>query len=222
MAQLVRENPRVARKMIPADQESMEGQIEFTESFLGKDLASEVFKETCDFADVSTKPEVFRRGGRLVEVERRTAFFGKVEEGEEEPKGYHYSGVTKKPKPFGTGRFGRAVDRVRKEAERRLGIVFTFCIVNFYLNGKVGLGFHSDDMRDLDPKAPIVSISLGATRDMVFKHKRRTMKDIKVRLPSGSMVVMRSPLQEGWTHGIPVRKTVTGKRINLTFRVLKK
>ncbi len=202
--------------MIPVDQESTDGQIVFTERFLEKDFASEVFKELCDFADVSTKPEVFRRGGRLVEVERRTAFFAKVED-----KGYRYSGVTKKPKPFGTGRFGRAVDRVRKKVEEHFGREFTFCIANYYRYGKVGLGFHSDDETDLDRKAPIVSISLGATRDMVFKYKRSGMEDIKLPLPSGSMVEMRPPLQSKLTHGIPVRKKVTGKRINLTFRVLR-
>ena len=216
MAQLVRQNPRVAQTMIPADQEKAEGQIVFTERFLEQECASKVFKEMVKFASVSTKPEVFRRGGRLVEVDRRTAFFAKS------GKGYHYSGVTKKPKPFGTGRFGRAVDRVRAKVEAHFGHEFTFCIVNYYRDGKVGLGNHSDDETDLDRKASIVSISLGATRDMVFKHKHGVMKDIKLPLPSGSMVEMRPPLQGKWTHGIPVRKKVTGKRINLTFRVTKK
>ncbi len=214
MAVLMPQNPRVARCLIPADRESMHGQIVFTERFLGKDLASEVFKELCDFVDVSTQPEVVRRGGRAIEVKRRTAFYGK--------EGYHYSGVTKKPKPFGTGRFGRAVDRVRAKVEERFGHEFTFCLVNYYQDGKVGLGFHSDDELDLDPKAPIVSISLGATRDMVFKHKHSELADITLPLPSGSMVEMRPPLQSKWKHGIPVRKRVTAKRINLTFRVLRR
>ena len=224
MALLMPQDPRVARKMIPVDRESMHGQIEFTERFLEKDFASKEFKEMCDFADVSTDPEVVRRGGRLIEVERRTVLFGKVEEDEEEPKGYHYAGVTKKPKPFATSRFGRAADRVRTKVTSHFGGKFEFkvCFCNYYRDGKVGLGFHSDDETDLDPNAPIVSISLGATRDMVFKHKHGELADIKLPLPSGSMVVMRSPLQSKWKHGIPVRRRVTGKRINLTLRVLRR
>jgi alkylated DNA repair dioxygenase AlkB len=216
MADLLRaQNPREPRKLLPEETETTEGQIVFTEKFLPAAFATEVGREMHEFSSVSTLPEIVVRGNKRHETSRRTAFYG------DDGTSYRYTNVRKFAKPWGTGRFGRAVDRVRHKVEERTGRKFSYVLVNYYRDGDVALGYHADDEHDLDPRAPIVSVSLGASRDMLFKHKDGTHKLVKLSLPSGSMVEMHPPLQRKWKHSIPKRRGVSTWRINLTFRVLR-
>jgi alkylated DNA repair dioxygenase AlkB len=81
------------------------------------------------------------------------------------------------------------------------------------------MGFHSDDEPELGAEPTIVSMSFGATRVFVMKHK--TNKDIApVRIPlsNGSVLIMKGATQQHWVHGIEKKKTHIGPRVNLTFR----
>lgn len=87
------------------------------------------------------------------------------------------------------------------------------------------MGEHRDDERELDPTCPIASVSLGATRDLIFRHKdARTgsskiqIKPVKLELAHGSLLLMNYPTNTYWYHSLPVRKKVKMPRINLTFR----
>lgn len=55
-----------------------------------------------------------------------------------------------------------------------------------YRNGNDHIGEHRDDESELDPSAPIASISLGQRRTFVLKHKdaRKTGSD-KRNIPPG-------------------------------------
>ena len=213
MAALRRLDPRAPRELIPAA--AGRGRIVFTEKFLGAAFARAAARDMFAAAAEATRPEVVVRGGRRFELARRTAFFG---EGS-----YRYAGVAKRAAPWGTGAFGRAVDRVRRDVEARTGRTFTFAIVNYYADGNTALSYHADDETDLDPTAPIVSVSFGAARDMLFKFNAdgRGVKPLAVTLAEGSLVEMHPPLQQHCKHSIPVRKRVAGARINITFRTLR-
>jgi alkylated DNA repair dioxygenase AlkB len=216
-AQLRAQDPRVPQRLIPSDQESSEGQVVFTERGLfTRDEASKIADDMNKAKNPVLQPERVKRGGREFVLDRRTAYFG------DKDASYSYAGITRPSRAWGEGAMGRVVDRVRGRVEKRTGRHYSYCLVNYYPTGKTGLGFHADDETDLDPDAPIVSVSFGATRDMIFKHTRKELKDIKVALPSGSMVEMHPPLQSKWKHGIPPRKRVSTGRFNLTFRVLRK
>lgn len=90
-------------------------------------------------------------------------------------------------------------------------------LLNKYRDGDDYIGAHSDDEGDLHKKAYIVSISLGAERDFVFKHKE-TDERLVLPLCSGSVVLMGKNCQKKYKHSIPKRKRVKKPRINITYR----
>jgi alkylated DNA repair dioxygenase AlkB len=200
---------------IPTDRGAAEGRIGFFKDFLNEDVARALLNMMIENAEGVTKREKVKMRGRVIKVKRRTAFFGNP------GTSYRYAGFERTATPWGTGAFGTAVDVVRTAVEANTGRTFSYALVNHYEDGDAAIGYHADDEGDLDPTAPIISVSLGATRDMYFRHKTGDLPDIKLALTHGSMVEMRPPLQSRWKHAIPVRKRVKEPRFNLTFRVLK-
>ncbi len=94
-----------------------------------------------------------------------------------------------------------------------------------YNDGHDHMGEHRDDERELDPACPIASVSLGAARDFIFRHKdartgssKLQIKPVKLELAHGSLLLMNYPTNTYWYHSLPVRKKVKMPRINLTFR----
>lgn len=124
------------------------------------------------------------------------------------------------------------LDELRKSTEAATGCTFNFCLVNYYASGADSISFHSDDERFLGKDPAIASLSLGARRDFLLKHKppphRQAAdsaadgaKPLKLPLGSGDMVLMRGKTQSNWLHSIPKRtgkNQEDGGRINITFR----
>jgi len=68
-------------------------------------------------------------------------------------------------------------------------------------------------------EAPVIaSVSLGATRDFVLRHRTRPELVQSISLAHGSLLVMEGETQMHWRHCVPRRKRVSTPRINLTFR----
>jgi alkylated DNA repair dioxygenase AlkB len=82
------------------------------------------------------------------------------------------------------------------------------------------MGWHSDNEKELVELATIASISLGDSRDFVFKHKN-TKQSIRIHLESGSLLVMKGAIQDHWLHALPKTKKSKNPRMNLTFRLMK-
>ena len=106
---------------------------------------------------------------------------------------------------------------MKHQLERRTGHAYNSCLLNLYHSGDEGMGWHSDDEKELDSTAPIASVSLGARRKFAFRHKQ-DKTTVSVFLEHGSLLVMYPPIQEHWHHSLLKTKTVTDPRINLTFR----
>jgi alkylated DNA repair dioxygenase AlkB len=94
---------------------------------------------------------------------------------------------------------------------------FNSCLLNLYHDGDDGMGWHSDDEKELDASAPIASLSLGAQRKFAFRHKE-DKTTIPVYLENASVLIMRSPTQKYWQHALLKSKKVSTSRMNLTFR----
>ncbi|UYV71463.1 MYBL1 [Cordylochernes scorpioides] len=114
---------------------------------------------------------------------------------------------------------------IRDLVSELVGCQFNFVLLNRYKDGTDKIGEHRDDEKDLVPKAPIASLSLGAERDFIFRHvdARQGKADIDpvtIPLTSGSLLVMRHPTNDVWYHSLPERRNVFSPRINLTFRVM--
>lgn len=119
------------------------------------------------------------------------------------------------------------LDALRQSVESAIadGSTYNFCLVNYYATGDDSISYHSDDERFLGRNPSIASISLGAQRDFLMKHKPSqdagvSNQPMKFSLASGDMVVMRGETQSNWLHSIPKRKGGEAHkgRINITFR----
>lgn len=105
------------------------------------------------------------------------------------------------------------------EVVRRTGEDFNFALVNLYPDGNAALGWHADDERDLAAGAPIVSVSLGATR--VFALRNESTGEVRgAVLEHGSMCVMTGETQRRWKHCITKDARVKTPRVSITFRRL--
>ncbi|KAL7836447.1 hypothetical protein AOLI_G00277310 [Acnodon oligacanthus] len=117
------------------------------------------------------------------------------------------------------------LEYIRDAVTNATGQTFNFVLINRYKDGHDHIGEHRDDERELDPTCPIASVSLGAVRDFIFRHKdarvgpnKRQIKPVKLELAHGSLLLMNSPTNTYWYHSLPIRKKVKTPRINLTFR----
>ncbi|MGJ8724882.1 MAG: alpha-ketoglutarate-dependent dioxygenase AlkB family protein [Roseibacillus sp.] len=106
---------------------------------------------------------------------------------------------------------------IKNAVEEASGSRYNSCLLNLYADGDQGMGWHSDDEKELNPDANIASVSFGAERRFDFRHKQSREK-ASVFLEHGSLLIMAGATQTHWHHQIPKTKKVTTPRVNLTFR----
>jgi alkylated DNA repair dioxygenase AlkB len=95
---------------------------------------------------------------------------------------------------------------------------FNGCLLNWYRHGDDRMGWHADDEPEIDQRAPIASLSLGATRDFQLRHRKTAHLKMSLPLADGDLLVMHPGCQSRWMHSVPQRRKVQSTRINLTFR----
>jgi len=148
--------------------------------------------------------------GKRVITKRKVAWYGS------KPFQYTYSNVTKLALPW-TPELLALKDRI----EKTTGETYNSCLLNLYHDGSEGMAWHSDGEKDLKKNGAIASLSLGATRKFMFKHKT-TQEKVTFILESGHLLVMKDETQTFWVHRLPPTKVVHHPRINLTFRTIEK
>ena len=148
--------------------------------------------------------------GKSLILKRRVAWYA------DSGKSYTYSGLKKDPIPF-----TKELNSIKGKVEKETNVVFNSVLLNDYENGQVGMGWHSDDEKELGKNPTIASLSFGASRDMFFRNKNNpNLKVIKILIENGSLLVMKGKTQHFWQHSIPKRLKVKQRRINLTFRTI--
>jgi len=147
--------------------------------------------------------------GRSYDVPRLQQWFA------DEGLCYTWSGIRMAPAPWHPLLVG-----LRRRLLGLLGVDFNSALANLYRDGRDTVGWHADDEPELGEAPIIASVSLGATRDFVLRHRRRRdLATTTIPLEHGSLLVMRGPTQACWEHALPRRLRVTAPRVNLTFRV---
>ena len=127
---------------------------------------------------------------------------------------YSYSGIALEPLPW-----TNTLSRIRWVIQDFVGEQFNSVLLNYYRDHRDSMGFHSDDEKELGPTPIIASLSLGATRTFVLKHKTRPgLKPVRLELSPGSLLLMKGITQKNWKHGIDKQTKPCGPRVNLTFR----
>jgi alkylated DNA repair dioxygenase AlkB len=127
---------------------------------------------------------------------------------------YTYSGITLTPIPW----TDLLLD-IKRRIETVTAESFNSVLLNYYRDNRDSMGFHSDDEPELGRAPAIASLSLGEERTFILKHKlNRLAKPVRLRLASGSLLLMKGETQRYWKHGILKETRPCGPRINLTFR----
>jgi alkylated DNA repair dioxygenase AlkB len=126
---------------------------------------------------------------------------------------YRYSGMRFEPHAWPS-----ALANVRDRLRNELGFDFNSVLANLYRDGRDAMGWHSDDEPGLGPAPVIASVSLGATRRFVLRHRNDTARRLALELPHGSLLVMAGATQRQYRHALPRTARPVGERINLTFR----
>ena len=146
--------------------------------------------------------------GKTIPQPRLIAWYGDKE------ATYTYSGIRHDPLPWTDG-----LMEIKSRVEKVADTNFNSVLLNYYRHHRDSMGLHSDDESELGRRPIIASLSLGEERTFLFKHKtRKDVKVLRLKLASGSLLLMRGDTQHCWKHGIEKEKRPCGPRINLTFR----
>ncbi len=146
-------------------------------------------------------------GNRIV-TKRKVAWYG------DSDYLYNYSNSTKQALQW-----TKELIRLKQLVEKLTEVYFNSCLLNLYHNGNEGIGWHSDDEKILGEINIIASLSFGAERKFLFKHKQ-TKQIVSLVLEHGSLLVMKDSTQLNWLHSLPKSKKINKPRINLTFRTI--
>lgn len=146
--------------------------------------------------------------GKLIITKRKVAWYGDTD------FEYTYSNTTKRALPWTA-----ELLQLKLFVEEKSGEKFNSCLLNLYHNGDEGMAWHSDAEKDLKKNGAIGSLSFGAERKFLFKHKE-TKETVSLILEHGSLLIMKDTTQSNWLHRLPPTKVITSPRINLTFRTI--
>ncbi|MDH6250635.1 alkylated DNA repair dioxygenase AlkB [Chryseobacterium sp. H1D6B] len=146
--------------------------------------------------------------GKLILTKRKVAWFG------EKAFEYTYSNRTKYAKPWTPELLA-----LKQRCEEVSGETYNSCLLNLYHDGSEGMAYHSDGEKDLKKHGAIASLTFGAERKFLFKHKLNKEK-VEIFLENGSLLVMKGTTQDHWLHRLPPTTKVKTPRVNLTFRTI--
>ena len=156
------------------------------------------------------RQSAIKRGRKEMHLPRLTLWYGNS------GKIYSYSGIRLKPLPWNA-----PLLTIKMRVDVEAGVKFNSVLLNLYRNERDSVAWHSDDEPELGKNPIIASVSLGATRRFVLKHKsEKRLSNIQLELSHGSLLLMRGPTQHHWLHSIPKSKFPVGPRLNLTFRII--
>ena len=149
--------------------------------------------------------------------------------------GYSYSGLANVIEPWSP-----AAAELREALQVLTGWRFNSLLLNRYRDGRDAMGWHADDEPELEPTAPIASLSLGAPRDFRLRpqpsprHRAAVVSGacqlpagfddctpFSIPLHNGDLLLMEPPTQLWWQHALPRRLRLQQQRLNLTFRVVR-
>ncbi|KAI5868533.1 hypothetical protein GGS23DRAFT_35089 [Durotheca rogersii] len=229
-------------------------------NFLPPDEANDLLREMLDESS-SFEKITFKLFDNVVQSPHTSSFYvGTQAEIDSQKHDYFYNGARLTDIRHITPQLSRVRPRVEEAVNREIqnrirtrypggeklryqspGLWSPNCaMVNCYDGPQQNVGYHSDQLTYLGPRAVIGSLSLGVTRE--FRVRRAVPKDsdndetddpdaegqISIHLPHNSLLVMHAEMQEEWKHCIAPAQTIEphpiagNRRINITYRDYKR
>jgi alkylated DNA repair dioxygenase AlkB len=189
---------RINKTCSPPDRASIhhpamiEPEVTIRPNYLSPSAATQLYTQLCDRIEWDERMSA-----------RKTACYG---------LSYDYSGVSYENKPMHP-----LLVPLCLRLQETLGFEPNSCLINYYLDGRSKMGFHSDETDSLEAGTQIIIISLGTDRKLSFRGRSDYSQRIQYLLTHGSLLYMSQRTQEFWSHAIK-RANVTDGRISLTFR----
>ncbi len=183
------------------------GEYIYVPSFFDKSISDYYYHKL--FNEINWKQEEMTIYGKSVKLPRLTAWYG------DNDKPYSFSGITLNPNPWTS-----ELIEIKKAIELKWNVVFNSVLLNLCRDGKDSISWHSDAEKELGVNPIIASVNFGATRKFQLRHCSSKEK-IELELRHGTLLIMQGELQHYWQHQVPKTSKEIGKRINLTFRVIK-
>lgn len=174
-------------------------------TWLSPDEASALFDAL--YAGIAWETHRIRLFGREVDSPRLSCWIG------DPGASYTYSGTRFEPRPWPP-----ALLPIRARLQAEFGVDFNSVLANLYRDGRDRMGWHADNERELGAHPVIASLSLGATRRFVFRHRFAPSWKRELSLGHGSLLLMAGETQANHRHTLPATSRSVGPRINLTFR----
>jgi len=144
--------------------------------------------------------------GKQITTKRKVAWYG------DKGFNYNYSQTTREALPW-----TKLLLKLKSEVSKYCHRDFNSVLLNLYHDGSEGMGWHSDDEKELGDAPVIGSLSFGAMRRFDMRHKV-SGKTISQALVPGGLIVMSGQSQACWKHQVPKQLRIKEPRINLTFR----
>ncbi|KAG9667481.1 hypothetical protein KCU99_g8919, partial [Aureobasidium melanogenum] len=228
--------------------------------FLPSEEANSLLEELLDESKTFEK-ETFQLFDRTVESPHTMSFYvDSLKEVEEQKTTYVYNGSRikdiRQTPPNMLSASTKVRQAVNQEIKRRIAQYYpngeklpyqdpkewkpNTAFVNCYDGPQQSVGYHSDQLTYLGPRAVIGSLSLGVARE--FRVRKIVPKDtnvsdeastadsqgqISIHLPHNSLLTMHAEMQEQWKHSIVPTTAIDphpiagNKRINITYRYYK-
>ena len=162
-------------------------------------------------AEVPWRAENIVVWGRTYPQPRLIAWYGDA------GMNYTYSGLQLTPLPW-----TETLLDIKSRVEAVTRTDFNSVLLNYYRDHRDSMGLHSDDEPELGEQPILASLSLGEERIFILKHKRdKVLKPVRLKLASGSLLLMKGDTQRYWKHGIDKEARPCGPRVNLTFRSIR-
>lgn len=146
-----------------------------------------------------------KMGGRWVQTPRWQQAYG---------ADYRYTGHVNRGLPIPEA-LAPILTFVRTEIDARLNGL----LLNWY-DAERGhyIGPHRDTIRDLVRGAPIVTVSLGATRTFRLRRYQQKRERVDLTADDGSVLIIPFGANRRWTHEVPLFARDRGRRISITVR----
>jgi len=181
-----------------------DGEVIYVTNFFSPEESLQYFNHLLE--DIDWKNDETTIFGKKYITHRKVAWYGA------EPFEYKYSNHTKTALIW-----NKVLKDILQRTQEITGEFYNSCLLNLYHTGEEGMGWHSDNEKVLKLGASIASISFGAERRFIFKH-RKSGEKLEILLENGSLLEMKGNTQQYWVHRLPPMKAVLTPRINLTFR----
>lgn len=184
-----------------------DGIVQYFQGFLSTTTSDQLL--ALSLAEIAWAQDHIKLFGKSKPVPRLSAWFSRVD------ASYRYSGLVHHPQVMPD-----FVRELLRQVVKRTEIDFNSILVNLYQDGTQSMGWHADDEAELGPDVTIASLSVGAERELRFRHRHNKGLRLAISLEHGSLLMMYPPLQQYWLHELPKRRSITESRINFSFRVL--